>query len=93
MEEETFTNTHAGNRNWRRLVNANKELYAALPKFQKQLLSQSIVSAVTTQTPPGRFFQRDTNYSIVVECGRRERRLKKRPKRSAKEEFKLAMKI
>lgn len=54
-----FCNSHEGNKNWRRLVSANKELYVALPKFQKQLLSQSIVHAVQTQNPPGRFLMRD----------------------------------
>jgi hypothetical protein len=64
-----FANTHQGNRNWRRLVTVNKDLYAALPKFQKQLLSQSIVSAVTSQDPPGRFLQRDSVSQLWYNVG------------------------
>mmetsp|Transcript_383 Transcript_383/g.671 ORF Transcript_383/g.671 Transcript_383/m.671 type:complete len:614 (-) Transcript_383:174-2015(-) len=64
-----FANTHEGNRNWHRLVTANKELYAALPKFHKQLLSQSIVSAVTSQNPPGRFLQRDSVSQLWYNVG------------------------
>jgi hypothetical protein len=41
------------------LVAANKELYVTLPKKQKMLLSQSIVNAVRSQNPPGRFLQKD----------------------------------
>jgi hypothetical protein len=42
------------------LVAANKELYVTLPKKQKMLLSKSIVNAVRSQNPPGRFLQKDT---------------------------------
>ena len=59
-----YANFHEGNRNWRRLVQANKDLYAALPKFQKQLLSQSIVNAVQAQSPPGRFLYKDLRCNL-----------------------------
>ena len=56
-----YINNHEGNKNWRRLVAANKELYVALPKYQKQLLSQSIVHAVRSQNPPGRFLLKNSS--------------------------------
>lgn len=55
------SNTHPGNTQWRTLVGANKELYVTLPKKQKMWLSQSIVNAVRSQNPPGRFLQKDSN--------------------------------
>lgn len=55
------SNSHAGNAQWRMLVAANKELYVSLPKKQKMLLAQSIVNAVRSQNPPGRFLQKDVN--------------------------------
>jgi hypothetical protein len=53
------TNHHPGNSNWRSLVSANKRLYLTLPKRQKGLVAKSIVHAVRSQNPPGRFLQRD----------------------------------
>jgi hypothetical protein len=41
------------------LVAANKELYVSLPKKQKMLLAQSIVNAVRSQAPSGRFLQKN----------------------------------
>lgn len=53
------SNVHPGNVCFRRVVEDNEELYAALPKFMKQLLSRDIVRAVASQQPPGRFLIRD----------------------------------
>lgn len=50
---------HLGNMHWRRLVRDNKQLYRDLPKFQKRRLSESIVFAVASQQPPGRFLRKD----------------------------------
>jgi hypothetical protein len=55
------SNSHVGNIHWRMLVADNKELYVTLPKRQKLLLSMSIVNAVRSQNPPGRFLQKDEN--------------------------------
>ena len=55
------TNNHVGNSHWRMLVAANKQLYVSLPKRQKMLLSRSIVNAVRSQNPPGRFLQKEAN--------------------------------
>ena len=63
------TNNHLGNSHWRMLVATNKELYVTLPKRQKQLLSRSIVHAVRSQTPPGRFLQRDPQTDLWYDVG------------------------
>eukprot|EP00536_Pseudo-nitzschia_multiseries_P011179 jgi/Psemu1/297794/fgenesh1_pm.367_\ len=63
------TNNHIGNSHWRMLVAANKQLYITLPKRQKMLLSRSIVNAVRSQTPPGRFLQKDTNTKLWFDVG------------------------
>lgn len=51
------------------LVSTNKELYVTLPKRQKQLLSRSIVHAVRSQDPPGRFLQRDAQSDFWYDVG------------------------
>jgi len=51
------------------LVAANKELYVTLPKRQKMLLSQSIVNAVRSQNPPGRFLQKDAKTDLWYDVG------------------------
>lgn len=51
------------------LVAANKELYVSLPKKQKMLLSQSIVNAVRSQNPPGRFLQKDAESDLWYDVG------------------------
>lgn len=51
------------------LVSANKELYVSLPKRQKMLLSKSIVNAVRSQQPPGRFLQKDPKTELWYDVG------------------------
>jgi hypothetical protein len=51
------------------LVAANKQLYVTLPKRQKMLLSRSIVHAVRSQTPPGRFLQKDSKSDRWCDIG------------------------
>jgi hypothetical protein len=63
------TNSHIGNSHWRTLVTTNKELYVTLPKRQKQLLSKSIVHAVRSQNPPGRFLQKDFSTGLWFDVG------------------------
>lgn len=63
------TNNHIGNSHWRMLVAANKQLYVTLPKRQKMLLSRSIVNAVRSQNPPGRFLQRDSKTNKWFDVG------------------------
>eukprot|EP00545_Synedropsis_sp_CCMP1620_P000493 CAMPEP_0119032280 /NCGR_PEP_ID=MMETSP1176-20130426/41973_1 /TAXON_ID=265551 /ORGANISM="Synedropsis recta cf, Strain CCMP1620" /LENGTH=562 /DNA_ID=CAMNT_0006988691 /DNA_START=150 /DNA_END=1835 /DNA_ORIENTATION=- len=63
------TNNHVGNSHWRMLVAANKQLYVTLPKRQKMLLSRSIVNAVRSQNPPGRFLQKDAKSDLWYDVG------------------------
>lgn len=63
------TNNHVGNSHWRMLVAANKQLYVTLPKRQKMLLSRSIVNAVRSQNPPGRFLQKDNKSELWYDVG------------------------
>jgi hypothetical protein len=63
------TNNHIGNSHWRMLVAANKQLYITLPKRQKMLLSRSIVNAVRSQTPSGRFLQKDSKSNLWFDVG------------------------
>lgn len=51
------------------LVAANKQLYTTLPKRQKMLLSRSIVNAVRSQNPPGRFLQKDSKANAWFDIG------------------------
>lgn len=51
------------------LVQDNKQLYVTLPKRQKMLLSQSIVKAVRSQAPPGRFLQKDPHTELWYDVG------------------------
>ena len=51
------------------LVAANKQLYITLPKRQKMLLSRSIVNAVRSQNPPGRFLQKDSKTKSWSDVG------------------------
>ena len=51
------------------LVAANKQLYITLPKRQKMLLSRSIVNAVRSQNPPGRFLQKESKTNLWFDVG------------------------
>lgn len=51
------------------LVVANKRMYVTLPKRQKILLSRSIVNAVRSQAPPGRFLQEDPKSHTWYDVG------------------------
>ncbi|CAB9501488.1 expressed unknown protein [Seminavis robusta] len=63
------SNNWIGNSHWRMLVAANKQLYVTLPKRQKMLLSRSIVHAVRSQNPPGRFLQKDSKSDRWYDIG------------------------
>jgi len=53
------TNRHPGNESFRSLVNCNKELYVTSTKKQKMKISRSIVLAVRSLEPQGRFLEKD----------------------------------
>jgi hypothetical protein len=63
------TNNYLGNSNWRTLVASNKELYVTLPRKKKMLLSKSIVNAVRSQNPPGRFLQKHSGTDMYYDIG------------------------
>ena len=63
------TNNHQGNNHWRALVAANKRLYISLPKKQKCLVAKSIVHAIRTQVPGGRFLSKDTITKLWSDIG------------------------
>lgn len=48
---------------------ANKELYVGLPKRQKLLLSKSVVRAVRSQSPPGRFLAKVDASGLYSDIG------------------------
>ncbi|KAL7524554.1 hypothetical protein ACHAXR_002038, partial [Thalassiosira sp. AJA248-18] len=63
------TNHHTGNNHWRALVAANKRLYISLPKKQKVLVAKSIVYAVRSQVPGGRFLQKQMDDNVWNDIG------------------------
>ena len=54
-----LANIHIGNLNYRELVESCKLLYAANAKPRKVIVSKSIVKAIYSQSPPGRFLEKD----------------------------------
>ena len=67
-----MTNQHVGNAHWRSLVAANRRLYIKLPKKQKMLVAESIVKAVRSQDPPGRFLKLDHQTKVWTDIGDRK---------------------
>jgi len=63
------TNRHVGNENFRSLVNCNKELYVTSTKKQKMRISRSIVDAVRSLQPPGRFLEKDKDTATWYDIG------------------------
>jgi len=53
-------NNHPGNKTYRKLINANKELYAATSFSKKTKLQISLSIVATIRHLGGRFLQRDT---------------------------------
>mmetsp|Transcript_31384 Transcript_31384/g.48146 ORF Transcript_31384/g.48146 Transcript_31384/m.48146 type:complete len:782 (+) Transcript_31384:150-2495(+) len=63
------TNRHVGNENFRSLVNCNKEIYVTSTKRQKMTISRSIVEAVRTLEPAGRFLEKDQTTGCWFDIG------------------------
>eukprot|EP00542_Grammatophora_oceanica_P019554 CAMPEP_0194040386 /NCGR_PEP_ID=MMETSP0009_2-20130614/12409_1 /TAXON_ID=210454 /ORGANISM="Grammatophora oceanica, Strain CCMP 410" /LENGTH=659 /DNA_ID=CAMNT_0038683523 /DNA_START=47 /DNA_END=2026 /DNA_ORIENTATION=+ len=63
------TNRHKGNENFRSLVGCNKELYVTSTKKQKMRISRSIVEAVRSLEPPGRFLEKDQSNGTWFDIG------------------------
>lgn len=62
-------NKHPGNIIFRKVVEANKEKYRTSLVDHKALLSKSIVLAMRSQSPPGRFLTRPQSGNEWVEVG------------------------
>lgn len=58
--------THIGNLNYRALVERTKLLYVACPKSHKKYVSKSIIRAIKSQNPPGRFLEKDNATGRLV---------------------------
>ena len=80
-----------GNSHWRMLVAANKQLYITLPKRQKMLLSRSIVNAVRSQNPPGRFLQKDGKTKLWFDVG--DQRAQEKTSQALREGKKIIMQM
>lgn len=66
------TNKWAGNEKFRSLVGLNKELYVTSTKRQKMAISRSIVEAVQSMNPSGRFLERDPATGLWSSIGDRK---------------------
>ena len=70
------TNHHPGNKQYRKLVEDRKRDYVNSSKRGKPLLSRSIVEAVRTQDPPGRFLTKDDKTGLWYDIGDQKAREK-----------------
>ena len=70
------TNNHLGNEHFRDLVSSKKLEYINSSKREKPLVSRSIVEAVRSQNPPGRFLQRDDVTGLWSDIGDQKAREK-----------------
>ena len=62
-------NKHPGNKKWRDLIIANQAQYMALPRNQRPVITEAIVKAVRSLSPPGRFLAKDPNTGLFYEIG------------------------
>lgn len=61
------SNHHHGNAVFRAVVAKTRPLYQSAQKKQKIVVAQSIVTAVASQNPPGRFLERDKRTKLWCE--------------------------
>ncbi|CAB9511726.1 Nitrilase family, member 2 [Seminavis robusta] len=66
------TNRFPGNESFRSLVSLNKELYVTSTKRQKMSISRSIVEAVRSLKPPGRFLEKNPVTGMWSDIGDRK---------------------
>jgi len=66
------TNRHPGNESFRSLVGLNKELYVTSTKRQKMSISRSIVEAVRSMDPVGRFLEKNPSTGLWSDIGDRK---------------------
>ena len=69
-------NKHVGNKMWRELIRDNMADYCRLPRSQRQQLTHSIVMAVRSLSPPGRFLMLDKKTRTFYEIGDAKANLK-----------------
>ena len=60
---------HTGNKRWRTLIQDNQQKYIALPRNQRPVISESIVLAVRSLSPPGRFLAKDPQTQTYYDIG------------------------
>ena len=60
---------HAGNRRWRELIGRNRQRYTALPRNQRPIIAETIVKAVRSLNPPGRFLAKDAATQLWYDIG------------------------
>lgn len=60
---------HQGNMTYRKLVQLNKPKYALCQKMEKMKISKSIVQAIRSQEPPGRFLEKDSKTGLWNDIG------------------------
>ncbi|KAL3921005.1 MAG: hypothetical protein SGILL_002984 [Bacillariaceae sp.] len=63
------TNRHPGNASFRALVGLNKEQYITSTKREKMAISRSIVEAVRSLNPPGRFLDKSPETGLWFDVG------------------------
>jgi len=66
------TNRHKGNESFRALVGLNKEVYVSSTKKQKMGISRSIVDAVRSLDPPGRFLEKNPISGLWSDIGHKK---------------------
>ncbi|KAG7367074.1 hypothetical protein IV203_029744 [Nitzschia inconspicua] len=66
------TNRWVGNENFRAIVGLNKEMYVTSTKRQKMAISRSIVEAVRSLNPPGRFLDKDPQTGLWYDVGHKK---------------------
>eukprot|EP00980_Cylindrotheca_fusiformis_P021481 scaffold8353_cov138-Cylindrotheca_fusiformis.AAC.12 len=66
------TNRHPGNESFRSLVGLNKEVYVSSTKKQKMEISRSIVEAVRSLDPPGRFLEKNLESGLWSDIGHKK---------------------
>jgi hypothetical protein len=70
------TNNHPGNEAFRDLVTAQKVVYLNASKRDKPFVSRGIVRAIRSQSPPGRFLQKNEQTGLWFDIGDQKAREK-----------------
>jgi hypothetical protein len=60
---------HEGNKRWRELIRRHRQQYNLLPRNQRPIIAESIVQAVRSLSPPGRFLAKDAATQVWYDIG------------------------